>query len=90
MIDVRLAPKILRIPISFVRCSMVNAASPNNPKEANSTVMPVKTLKFDASLSSAFYCSLKASSIKEKLKDVFGSYLLYSLHIEVIRVGRLV
>jgi hypothetical protein len=33
-IDDMLAPEILRIPISFVRCVVTKDASPNNPRQA--------------------------------------------------------
>ena len=37
-----LAPKTLRIPISFTRCSALKAAGPNKPRHDISIAIPVK------------------------------------------------
>ena len=40
-----LAPKTFLIPISFVRCSAVKAANPNNPKQAIKMAKAAQTAK---------------------------------------------
>src|ERR1700730_804228 len=41
-IPATLAPKTLRTPISFVRCSALNVANPNNPRQQMRMAMMVK------------------------------------------------
>ena len=38
------APSTLRIPISFVRCTVVNAANPNKPKHASNMASVAATV----------------------------------------------
>ena len=50
------APNTFLIPISFVRCSVVNEASPNNPKHATKIASVVNSPNTCPNFWSALYC----------------------------------
>src|SRR5919199_2266294 len=62
------APITFRIPISLVRCSAVNMASPNNPIQEIKMAMAVAVLT-----SWAVFCSFSYNWAMESLKNVYSN-----------------
>src|SRR5215203_3697179 len=55
------APRTFRTPISFVRCTVENMASPNNPRHATKMATAAKKPKTFPNNCSFWYCRLKLS-----------------------------
>src|SRR5688572_23320854 len=75
-----LAPRTFRMPISFTRCSALNAASAKRPMLPINIAMPVKIRRRVPSLSSARYILAKLSSIKE-YSSGSGTYFFQAVRI---------
>ena len=72
------APNTFRMPISFVRCKVVNEARPNNPRQATNMARLVKRVNTCPKRWSALYCLSKWSS-RKKYSNVFpGKNFLHS------------
>ena len=60
--DEMVAPKVFRMPISFVRCSAAKEASPKSPRQATNTARIDAMTAISARRSSLTYCALNSSS----------------------------
>ncbi len=72
-----LAPKTLRMPISFVRCSAIKVERPNKPRQAIRIASTENISTISPMRCSALYISLNESSKKRYLKGKPGAIALH-------------
>src|SRR5882672_7535765 len=65
MIEIKLAPTIFRMPISFLRCESVREHKPNSPRQETTIVRMLKMVKRATAFSSVMYWVASASSRNE-------------------------
>lgn len=70
----KLAPNTLRMLISFCFCCVVNAVSPNKPKQVMMIVSMENAANIFPRFWSAVYCELKSSSRNLYSKGNCGKY----------------